>query len=159
MQSMSESINTKARSDSIRVAARLLLVEHNIQQGDALPVEVIRHLASELAARINCHPTTARRHLVAVHTSAAVDRGGIRSGAGRPQGKHEHEPWRVAVPSPKPDRQRYQRALALSGMHRNLLKLGDKPRYARRAVYWQQCIDNWQAYLDGKIKPPNGRMK
>ncbi len=77
--------NTKERSEAIQEAARALLDE---QQIDVTAQVVIRPLAKLLAARMDCHYDTAKRH---VATAIRCARGEFSSrqwggsrGGGRP---------------------------------------------------------------------------
>jgi hypothetical protein len=74
-------------------------------------------------------------------------------------------PWHTDPPEIQRDEEaqrRYQRSLRLSQFQRELAAwerhgLIDNPRYTKRVAYRQMCLDNWSAYLDGAIDPPEGR--
>lgn len=66
------------------------------------------------------------------------------------------DPWYLEPSDP-----RYKRALALSEM-RHFIEIYEKnPEAAKnrtaQITYRKNCLENWQQYLNGEIKPPTGR--
>lgn len=79
------SLNNRARSDSIAVAARALVEARGVDVTEQVQV---RLLAKELKAQTDCHYDTAKRHITKAvrlrHGEMTTQWGGTRPGAGRP---------------------------------------------------------------------------